>query len=157
MKLAAGVPLPDKPYPAITFNPVSVEGHSDTVEGHPDSHESSLSRTESLYNEFNFKEKQFFASMAKKTSPFKAFPSAVPVDESPTPIIEFPQDNNNHNSSSDSVLVINTQPEGYAILERTGSPDNNISVIPETQQFRRPYTLYLHLNSMTHLSLQHKS
>lgn len=77
LKLAAGVPLPDRPYPAITFNPVSIEGHSDTVEDHSDSHESSLSRTESLYNEFNFKKKQFFASMGKKTNPFKAFPSAV--------------------------------------------------------------------------------
>lgn len=68
--------------------------------------------------------------------------------DSPTPIVEFAQEENNQNSSSDSVLVINTQPEDYEFLERSGSPDNNISVIPETQQSSTP----LHIASPLELN-----
>lgn len=153
LKLAAGIPLPDKQYPAILYSPGTVEGHSD-------SHSSSLSRSETLYNEFNFKKQQFFASMGKKTSPFKVYSPVTPAVAaavSSPPVIEFPQDDTNlSTNSSDSVLVLNTQPEDYAILDRSALQKIMFLLSRKPNKVQLHCSLLLHYILKTHLFLLRK-
>lgn len=101
MKLLTSTSPPDKHYSAISRRFGSVEGRSSSQSPSP-------SRSDLLYEKFNNDKKQFFASMGKKSSPFKVStysPSAVQDSDSiSSSLINEEVTNNISGSSLDGVF-----------------------------------------------------